>query len=79
VGRMNGFDGILQKENTEFKIGILDRKISVVEQRLTKILEDKGGNNVVSMAVCNFPQTKRPASSANRSSFHSRKNSSSFV
>ena len=79
VGRINGIDGIMQKENTDFKIGILERKISVVEQRLMKIVEDKGGAVALSTTVCNFPQTKRPVSSVNRSTFHSRKNSSSYV
>ena len=73
--RMNNFDGIAQKENTEFKLGILDRKIAVVEQRMAKIVEEKGANTTLGSTLFSFPLGKRPASSANRTSLHSRKNS----
>ena len=77
--RMNNFDGISQKENTELKLGILDRKIAVVEQRMAKIVEQKGASTTLGATLFSFPQSKRPASSVNRTSLHSRKNSLSHT
>jgi hypothetical protein len=72
--RMGSFDSVLQKENTDFHINLIERKLQAIEQRLARITEEKSGNSGVISALYNFPATpsKRPATSKGKASIHLR-------
>ena len=71
--RVSSFDSILHKENTDFKVSLLERKIQAVEQRIAKTQEEKSGSSVVINTLFNLPTpTQRPSTSKNRTSLHNR-------
>ena len=63
---MNSFDAVLYKQNLEFKMNLIDRKIGAIENRLAKMTEDKSSNFPL-IGTVQIPTNKRPLSSKSRS------------
>ena len=71
--RMNSFDSVLHKENTDFKLSLLERKIKVMEERIYNPFEDKNVSLAVTTGLHNLPSpARRPLSSKHRVSLHDR-------
>ena len=71
--RLGSFDSILNKENTDFKVSLLERKISALEHRLARGSEEKCRNSNIVSTLYTIPSIPRPSTSKNnRSSLHSR-------
>lgn len=75
--RMSTFDAVLHKENMDFKMSLIDRKIQVLESRMAKTTEDRSNSTNMIGTLYNLPTPpKRPSTSKHRASLHSRTMSS---